>query len=153
MGNFEIKELSGNDNIPYNLLYMADPFMEAIRDYLKRGICYAGYFEDVAIGVYVLLPTRPFTVELVNLAVSEKYQGMGYGKLFIYHAIETAKLENYQVLEVGTGNSGIGQLALYQKCGFTICSVDFDFFSKHYSESIIENGIECRHMIRMKMDL
>ncbi|WP_298614537.1 hypothetical protein [uncultured Odoribacter sp.] len=58
-----------------------------------------------------------------------------------------------QMLEVGTGNAGIGQLALYQKCGFTIIEIDFDFFRKNYTESIFENGIECRHMVRLSMDL
>lgn len=57
------------------------------------------------------------------------------------------------MLEVGTGNAGISQLALYQKCGFTIIEIDFDFFRKNYTESIFENGIEYRHMVRLGMDL
>ena len=153
MNGFEIRKLREDDIIPYDLLYMADPSVEAIKDYLARGCCYIGCLDNMIIGVYVLLPTRPFTVELVNLAVNEKYQNIGYGRLLVYHAIETARDENYRVMEVGTGNAGIGQLALYQKCGFTIYAVDFDFFSRHYDEPVFENGIECRHMIRMRMDL
>ena len=105
------------------------------------------------IGVSVLLRTRPFTMELVNLAVEESCQGRGVGKRLIRHAVETARNAGCTVLEVGTGNSGIAQLALYQRCGFSIDSIDKDFFSRHYREKIIENGIECRHMIRLKMEL
>jgi len=139
--------------VPFDLLHLADPSIEAVSDYLNRGYCYVAYWKGKVIGVYVLLPTRPFTIELVNLAVSEEYQNRGIGKLLINDAISKSREMNYKTLEVGTGNAGISQLALYQKCGFTITSVDFDFFRKHYPDPIYENGIECRHMIRMQMDI
>ena len=31
--------------------------------------------------------------------------------------------------------------------------IDFDFFTRHYSEAIFENGIKCRDMIRLSRDL
>ncbi|PRX42792.1 acetyltransferase (GNAT) family protein [Planifilum fimeticola] len=105
------------------------------------------------IGVYVLLPTRPQTVELVNIAVMPLHQGKGIGKKLLKHAIQTAKSMGYKTMEVGTGNSSIGQLAFYQKCGFRMIGIDFDFFTRHYSEAIFENGIQCRDMIRLSRDL
>lgn len=59
-----------------------------------------------------------------------------------YIAIHHAKLHNFKTIEVGTGNSSIGQLALYQKCGFRITGVDRDFFIRHYIEEIFESGIQ-----------
>lgn len=153
MIKLEIRQVEDNESLPYNLLYLADPSEEAVSDYTRRGTCYIGTIGDKTVGVCVLLPTRPFTVELVNLAIDEEYQGRGFAKKMIGYAINIAKENNYKVMEVGTGNAGIGQLALYQKCGFVINSVDFDFFRKHYSEAIFENGIECRHMVRLSMDL
>jgi hypothetical protein len=44
-------------------------------------------------------------------------------------------------------------MLLYQKCGFRIVGVDFDFFRRTHPEPIYENGIECRDMIRMRIDL
>lgn len=64
-----------------------------------------------------------------------------------------ARKDNFKILEVGTGNSSINQLALYQKCRFRIVGVDKDFFKRHYKEKIIENEIECIDMIRLRMDL
>lgn len=75
------------------------------------------------------------------------------GKQLVLHAIQTAKTRGYRTIEIGTGNSGIGQLALYQKCGFRIVGVDIDFFIRHYSEVIYENGIQCRDMVRLSQDL
>jgi len=148
-----IRKLSKEEKVPYRLLHLADPSTEAVGDYLKRGECFICSISKKIIGIYVLLPTRPFTIELVNLAVDEEYQNMGYGKNLIANAIETARNAGYKVMEVGTGDAGIGQLALYQKCGFSMDYIDHDFFRKHYPEPIFENGIECRHMVRLKMDL
>lgn len=153
MTDIEIRKINPQDIIPYDLLYLADPSEEAVSDYLQRGTCYLAFYKGELIGEYVLLPTHPFTIELVNLAIKEKHQEKGYGKRLVKHAIQTARENKHKVIEVGTGNAGIGQLALYQKCGFTITGIDFHFFSKHYKEAIIENGIPCLHMIRLSMDL
>ncbi len=90
---------------------------------------------------------------MVNVAVAEEFHGQGIGKKLVKHAIQTAKDKGYQTIEVGTGNSSIGQLALYQKCGFRISGVDRDFFIRHYEEEIFENGIQCVDMIRLSQDL
>jgi len=68
-------------------------------------------------------------------------------------AIQVAKTKGYKTIEIGTGNSSLGQLALYQKCGFRIVGVDRDFFVRHYQDEIFENGIQCRDMVRLSQDL
>ncbi|MMZ68591.1 putative N-acetyltransferase YvbK [compost metagenome] len=83
----------------------------------------------------------------------EDYQGKGIGRQLVEQAIAKAKEHNATTIEIGTGNSSIQQLALYQKCGFRITGVDRDFFVRHYDEEIYENGIHCRDMIRLSMDL
>ena len=65
----------------------------------------------------------------------------------------SARAAECRILEVGTGNAGIGQLALYQRCGFSIESIEKDYFVRHYPEPIYENGIECRDMVRLRMEL
>lgn len=136
-----------------DLLLLADPSREIVEEYVHRGECFVAENEGRIIGVYVLLPTRPETVELVNIAVIETEHGKGIGKQLVMNAIEVAKSKGYKTMEVGTGNSSIGQLALYQKCGFRITSIDIDFFIRHYPEEIFENGIQCRDMIRLSQDL
>jgi GNAT superfamily N-acetyltransferase len=83
----------------------------------------------------------------------EAMQGRDFGTKLVSHAIQTARSNGCKTIEVGTGNSSIGQLAFYQKCGFRIVGVDRDSFVKHYQEAIYERGIQCRDMIRLSLDL
>ncbi|WP_062049049.1 GNAT family N-acetyltransferase [Bacillus sp. JCM 19034] len=148
-----IRELNNNEEPPIDLLLLADPSRRLVEEYLKRGVCYVAEDNKAIVGVYVLLPTRPETVELVNIAVSEDEQGKGIGKQLLMDAIQKSKQMGYKTIEVGTGNSSIDQIALYQKCGFRIIGVDRDFFIRHYEEKIFENGIWCRDMLRLSQDI
>lgn len=149
----DIRKLSESEKPPMNLLLLADPSREVVEEYVNRGECFIAEIEQHTIGVYVLLPTRPGTVELVNVAVVEGQHSRGIGKQLVLDAIKVAKTKGYKTIEIGTGNSSIGQLALYQKCGFRINGVDMDFFIRNYSERIFENGIQCRDMVRLSQDL
>ncbi|MFB5268849.1 GNAT family N-acetyltransferase [Paenibacillus enshidis] len=148
-----IRKLHTNENYPMELLLLADPSRKLVEEYINRGESFVAEEDYEILGIYVLLPTRPETVELVNIAVAERSQGQGLGKMLVLHAIQTAKARGYKTIEIGTGNSSVGQLALYQKCGFRIVGVDLDFFIRHYEEEIYENGIQCRDMIRLSQDL
>jgi hypothetical protein len=55
---------------------------------------------------------------------------------------------------LGTGNSGIGQLAFYQKAGFRLWRIERDFFSaeRGYPDGIEENGIPLRDVVWMEQD-
>jgi ribosomal protein S18 acetylase RimI-like enzyme len=148
-----IRKLNIGEKPPMELLLLADPSQDIVEKYVNRGECFVAESEMQIVGVYVLLPTRPETVELVNVAVTKEKHGIGIGKQLVLDAIQVSRLKGYKTIEIGTGNSGIGQLALYQKCGFRIIGVDMDFFIKHYPEPIFENGILCRDMIRLSQDL
>lgn len=148
-----IRILDPTEQPPMNLLLLADPSEHLVEEYLKRGQCYVAVLEQRIVGTYVLLPTRPETVELVNVAVEEAWQGNGIGKKLVNHAIEQAREYGYKTMEIGTGNSSVNQLALYQKCGFRITGVDRDFFLRHYTQKMYENGIQVVDMIRLSQDL
>ncbi|MFG6117119.1 GNAT family N-acetyltransferase [Halobacillus sp. MO56] len=149
----EIRKLLKSEKPPIELLLEADPSRKLVEEYVQRGDCLVAESDGNTVGVYVLLPTRPGTVELVNIAIEESYRGKGLGKQLVMDAIRVAKSRGFQTIELGTGNSSVNQLALYQKCGFRIVSVDADFFIRHHEEEIYENGIQCRDMIRLSLDL
>lgn len=136
----------------YDLLLLADPSKKIVDDYLKRGTCFCVEEKD-PIAVMVLLPTRPETLEIMNIAVDEAHQGQGIAQKLLHFASEYAKEKNYKVLEIGTGSTGFQQLYLYQKCGFRMTSIDRDFFLHHYEEEIIENNMVLRDMVRLQMEL
>lgn len=136
----------------YGLLLDADPSKELVDDYLQRGTLLEAIKEKL-VGVLVLLPTRPDTLEIVNLAVAVEYRGQGIAQQLIAHALEMARKKGIKTVEVGTGSTGVEQLYLYQKCGFRMTHIDRDFFVRHYSESIVENGLVLRDMVRLSLDI
>lgn len=148
-----IRKLQYDEMPPYDLLLLADPARELVEAYIAEGECYVAEDNDAIIGVFVNVPLTKETVEIKNIAVPEDKQGRGIGKKLLLEAIKIAKSNNYNFIEIGTGNSSIGQLALYQKCGFRISGVIKDFFVDHYDEVIMENGIQCMDMIRLRLEI
>jgi len=142
-----------SDAIPNDLLLLSDPSEEVIAEYIHSSIKFIARINTKIVGALLLLKTRPKTMEIMNISVYEEYQNQGIGKKLINKAIDYAKESKIRTLEIGTGNPGIIQMMLYQKCGFRIVGVEFDYFRKNHKERIFENGIECRDMIRMNMEL
>ncbi len=128
----QITFLEINDNYPYRLLLLADPSRELVDSYLDKGLCYIAKLEEKVIGVFILLETKKETFEIMNIAVHENYQRRGIGEKLISQAIKEAKERNAKFIEIGTGNSSLHQIAFYQKMGFTIHSIEKDFFVKNY---------------------
>jgi ribosomal protein S18 acetylase RimI-like enzyme len=140
------------DSIPTDLLLLSDPSEEVIAEYIHLSTNFIARLDSKIVGALLLLKTRPRTMEIMNISVYEEYQNKGIGKQLINRAIEYAKEYKMQTLEIGTGNPGLIQIMLYQKCGFRIVGVELDYFRKNHDEKIFENGIECRDMIRMRME-
>ncbi|HBD95759.1 MAG: hypothetical protein A2015_04190 [Spirochaetes bacterium GWF1_31_7] len=93
-------------------------------------------------------------MEIMNVSVKEEYQNKGIGKKLIMYSVEYIKTNReIKTIEIGTGNPGVIQMLIYQKCGFRIVGIDFDYFREYIDHEIIENGIECRDMIRMRMEI
>ncbi|MBB6454135.1 GNAT superfamily N-acetyltransferase [Salirhabdus euzebyi] len=148
-----IRRLKDNEKPPLPLLLLADPSKEKVSSYIRRGHCYVAEKGGQIIGVFVLLSQHEHTIELMNIAIVETEQGKGYGKLLVQAAIERGKALGFKKMEVGTGNSSINQLALYQKCGFRMTSIEQNYFLQHYDEAIYENGIRCMDMVRLSVNL
>jgi ribosomal protein S18 acetylase RimI-like enzyme len=149
-----IRLLKEGEQPPWKLLILADPSKKLVSRYLDKGLCYVTESENgETIGVIVLVPVSDHIIEIMNLAVDESHQGKGLGTLLLKYGIQAAAENGYDTMEIGTGNSSINQLALYQKVGFRITGIDQDFFIRNYEEPIFENGIQCRDMIRLSMRL
>ncbi|MER1958916.1 MAG: GNAT family N-acetyltransferase [Solibacillus sp.] len=148
-----IRKLKHNENPPMDLLLLADPSEKSITKYLDKSEVYVAVEKNIIIGVYALMEIGPKRAELMNIAVADSHQGKGMGKALVLHAIEVARANDMQSIELGTGNSSIQQLALYQKCGFRMKEIIHDHFVEQYDEPIFEQGIQCRDMVRLSIDL
>ncbi len=151
--NINISKLKSNTDAPMDLLLLADPSEELVNSYLKNGTCFIAEINNEIVGVVLIMEIKPQTIEVMNLAVKEELHNNGIGKQLLLYAIDKIKKGDTKRIEIGTGNPGVVQMLLYQKCGFRIVNIDFDFFRRTHPEPIYENGIECRDMIRMRIDL
>ena len=144
---------SSDQEIPYDLLLLADPSRKMIDTYLKHSDLYLASESGDVIGVVVLFPVDKDTAEVKNLAVRPEHQGKGIGKWLLKKIIDVARKQHFIRLIIGTANSSLHQLALYQKLGFRVYSVRQDFFVENYPEPIIENGMQARDMVMLVYDL
>jgi ribosomal protein S18 acetylase RimI-like enzyme len=153
MDTINIRLLSNEDQKPYDLLLLADPSVFMLEKYLSASAVYVAEMDALIVGVYVLFPIDTTTVEIKNIAVAETQQGKGIGKQLLEHAIAQAKARGFSEIKIGTANSSIGQLALYQKMGFEMDSILKGFFIDNYPEPMFENGILVRDMVILKRKL
>lgn len=150
MDNLFLKELTDYTTDLYDLLFLADPSQEQIDTYLNKSIIYGAYNKsEELIGVYVLYLIDSENVEIKNIAVKEDFQRSGVGTVLLRDAINRAKTLGFRKIHIGTANSSIHQLYLYQKEGFEIDYVIKNFFVDNYNESIIENDIQAKDMIML----
>ena len=146
-GTVLFSKLEKGAEVPYELLLLADPSRELVDGYLRAGEVFVAKRDGVTRGVVVLLPLTAATAEIKNIAVLPEWQGKGIGSFLIENTVKEAALRKYQSIQIGTANSSVGQLYLYQKHGFEICGVKWGFFEENYPEPIFENGIRARHLL------
>ena len=134
-----------------SLLLTADPSSESISKYITDGNILVGEVEGQTVGVAVV-SLQDNVAELRNIAVAEGYQGRGLAKQMISDVKKLAKRLGATTVLVGTGNSSLSQLALYQKCGFRMHHIDVGYFAE-YPSPIFENGIRCLDRVLLCADL
>jgi ribosomal protein S18 acetylase RimI-like enzyme len=144
---FSIIELSEGAPLPYNILLLADPSKRMIDEYLPTSDVFIAILNRETIGVIVLFPLTTEKAEIKAIAVKPDFQGQGIGRLMIEFVLKIAVEKNLRSVCIGTANSSIGPLHLYQKLGFEITEVKKDFFTDNYQEPIFENGIQAKDML------
>jgi ribosomal protein S18 acetylase RimI-like enzyme len=146
---------SGRD-VYLPLLRLADDSESEVRGYYQKGDLYA--IDDQAgrpVGVSLAIPGPDASVELKAVAVDEALHGRGIGRRLLVAVLEDLKARGVRRVVVGTGNSGIGVLAYYQKAGFRLWKIERDFYSpaRGYPVGLEENGIPLRDMVWMDQEL
>ncbi|WP_334328821.1 GNAT family N-acetyltransferase [Companilactobacillus sp. HBUAS59699] len=156
--NLEYRQVTEISEDDYKLLLDADPYKEIVDSYISRSTVFEVSNVDKLVGIVAMLPTRPETLEIVNIAVAPEQQNLGIGTLILQKMITSAKAAGYSTLEIGTGSNSYQQLHVYQKVGFRMNWIDHDFFVKNYPQKIIDkyltfDGFVLRDMVRLTMKL
>lgn len=149
---FRLQVLAPDAPLPWDLLLLADPDRERVSAYMPGATVLVASIEEEVMACYVLSPLTVQVAEIKNIAVAPAWQGRGLGRVLLEDAIVRATSLGFHRLLIGTGNSSLRQLAIYQKAGFALVEVKWGFFDT-YPEPIIEEGIPCRHLLLLGMDL
>lgn len=148
----ECRRFSAGEEPPWELLLLADPSEEMVRGYLGRSELFGCFSGKVCIAVAAVAPLGEGVCELKNLAVAPQRQRRGIGRLLLGYVCDCCA-ENFRAMEVGTGNSSIGNQHFYRSLGFRRFRTDRGFFLRNYPEPIEEDGIPCTDLVKFRKAL
>lgn len=155
MTHLIIEKITSRQNIPFDLLLLADETITAIEKYVYDADVYIARRKEApkAIAVFVLLQLNAAEIEIKNIAVAETFQNTGIGSYLLEHIREIACESGYRKLWVGTPDCSKAQISFYKKNGFEISGVKKNFFTDNYPDPIIEDGILLKDMVMLSMNI
>jgi aminoglycoside 6'-N-acetyltransferase I len=133
-----------NEPIPYPLLLLADESIYAIDKYIHQCRIYLIKSRKMTVGVCAIQEVDACTIEIKNLAVSEKFRNCGVGSSCLQEIETIYPLKN---ILVGTGDGSVDAIRFYRKNGFEAHAIRKNFFLNNYKEPILENGLRLRDQI------
>lgn len=153
MEQYIFNKITNDSEIPYELLLLADETPEAINQYIFKCDIYLLHDDIENIAVMALYQNSDSELEIKNIAVVESYRNKGIGSILIDKAKEIARDNHYDVLTVGTSDTGFQQIRFYEKNGFKKTGIRKDFFIENYPSPIYENGLQMRDMVLLSHHL
>ena len=128
----DIRKLGHSEKAPMDLLLRADPSIEMIEKYIYSGDCYLAESDGETAGTFVLLPNSAHEIELKNISLAPKFQGLGIGKEIIKYVIRISKMEGYESIIVKTADTSTEVIKFYKKLKFEEYFTAFNEVSKAY---------------------
>jgi ribosomal protein S18 acetylase RimI-like enzyme len=131
------------------LLLLADDSEQQVRGYMQQGLLFVAEDGDRDVGIVLAIATEPGEVELKAVAVDPTSHNQGIGKRMLAVVLPALRKQGLDRVILGPGNSGIGQIAFYQKAGFRLWRIEREFFSpeRGYPAGLEENGIRLRDLV------
>jgi ribosomal protein S18 acetylase RimI-like enzyme len=152
---YQIRKLSQKQDLPFELLLLADETIDAIEKYIYDSEVYVAEENrnSQPVAVFALYKISDKDIEIKNIAVSERRQNASIGSFLISEIKRIAIAAKYENIIVGTPSGATRQINFYEKHGFKKYDVRKDFFVQNYPAPIIENGIILTDMLMLKMEL
>ena len=144
-----IKEVLTNKKDYLDLLLIADEQEDMIDRYLSKGRMFI-LLDDEVKAVSVVVELNESECELKNIAIYPNEQGKGYGQAMVAFLINEF-LGKYKTMYIGTGDVP-WILRFYEKCGFSESHRVKNFFIDNYDAPMIENGIQLRDMVYLRIN-
>lgn len=133
------------------LLLLADPEEAMIDRYLERGELFVLWDKGEVRAAAVITEESPQVCEVKNIAVRPDSQRRGYGKRLLDFLAEHYR-GRFQAMLAGTGETP-SSVGFYTACGFVRSHVVENFFTGHYSQPVVDEGILLRDMLYFSRSL
>ena len=140
------------EKIPLDLLLTADPALPQVVRYLSQGIPFAAVMHGTTVGACILVKREGF-YDIVNLAVTDDWQGKGVMRDLLYFAMDYARTRGGRYMEIGAGNAKLELFAMFQQMGFRLVGIWKDYYLSDAKTAVVENSIPNRDMLRFRLDL
>ena len=101
---------------PNDEIQLSDPQKEIID---KGGMIFYAKYKDEIVGTVSLMKVNDSTYELSKMAVTQKHQGLGIGKLLMDHCLQVARQNHIRKLILYSNTKLENAIAIYRKYGFT----------------------------------
>jgi ribosomal protein S18 acetylase RimI-like enzyme len=136
------------------MLLDADEGEERIRAVLLDPACtaYTARLDDQLVGAAVVQWEENTPSEILYIEVAAALRGRGYGKQIIQALQDELLRHRVRSLLVGTANAALENIAFYQKCGFRMYEIRYDYFA-YIKPPAFEHGIQLRDMLVFRYDL
>ncbi|WP_297079184.1 N-acetyltransferase [uncultured Enterococcus sp.] len=134
------------------LLLLADPSEFAIKKALEKGEVLGFIEDDRLLGALVYVEELK-EIEITHLAVVEYAENRHIASRLLTHLIDLAKTKHQHTIVIKTGSTSFKQLYLYQKYHFRMVEIVPDYFTTHYAEPIMENGLRLYDQIILKLEI
>ena len=127
---------------PNDIIQLSDPIGEIIE---KGGHIYYARCNDEIIGTSSLMKINDDEYELAKMAVTEKYKGIGAGRLLMEHCISEATRLNAKKLTLYSNTKLEAAINLYRSYGFYEVppSPDVHYIRSNIKMEKLLNGENC----------
>ncbi len=107
----------------------------------KGGRIFYAKYKNQIVGTVSLLKIDNFTFELSKMAVTEKVQGLGIGKIMMEYCINFAKENEIKKLILFSNTILVPAIKMYEKYGFKSVNLDSNIYKRSNikMEKIIES--------------
>ena len=123
---------------------------------IDRGRILVAMQDDRLAGYLQLVKPDPGEqIELLSMAVHERYQRHGIGTELVERAIAEARGEGARRMIVATASTDTGNLRFYQRLGFRMLRIERDAFTPRdgYPDGLTIDGIPLRDRVWLDLEL
>lgn len=142
-----IKKITSDKKEYMDLLLLSDPSEEMINKYLDKSDMYVLSVNGVAVSEIVIAKTSETTCEIKNLATAIEYRNRGFAKQILQYIFQNYKMQ-FPTMFVGTAIP-----SFYEKFGFQYSHTIDNFFTKNYSEPVMDGNKKIVDLVYLKKDL